>query len=1372
MRASAKSLPLKLIAALGLMVPVAAHAELPAVKLLSAPLATPSGAWSYYGSGTVHTTGVIGWTAANRPAEIKELARALSQGGALTGSAYADRVFEHVRSNIKVEHRFGLAKGARGALIDQSGTPFDQAHLMIELLREGGVSASYQVGTISPSAAQFAEWTGLTDAKAACQFLADGAIPATVNGASSCSGLSGSLSSVTLGHIWVSAAGKLYDPSFKKHLFKTGIDLAAALGCGNAAAATCGSTIVGLVPAPALRSGTTNVYQIASVPESSINAQLKTWSVNLQNYIQNYNAANHTFLSVEDVIGGKLIDQTNPVPSATLPYGSSVQYTWTGEIPDQFRTTLRVQLDGLDQTLFADELAGKRLRIWGDGTQFNNGTNTYTRTAALYVEYKPLAKSTRANSTSNDAILTLTVNHPYAANSGGYMDDTLQRNTDFGLLPPGTNVLTILNGWGDASPSSINHFAALQSRDQNNLQAQDISDPNHLWFRKPASDPVEGHTFNCFRISPSNTPVADSGCFQQHHATSAATWLAQASRMTGMAAQIGGGLVQLHHSIGFLLSGEGHPVTVISSETSLSANSKASVAADRQAISFTVAAGLSRLEGSVFEQEFDAWDGGSAVSYLVKSSSSSGKGIATLWVDSGNVTQALNALTNYSATRKATLQSYISAGYRLMVPQNGYLGSYTYCCQHTLGIESNATVGFSTAGDRAAYLIDGRFKGSAAGASLPSEEALNSVEVMNYSLRNSDAYRVNQADGSFTLSPPPDLITGAGGFPFSLPYQRHYSSSADIDALDDSTGASAAMWQPYQSFPSGQTVSHLGGGWSHNYDISARMASDGFKGLGMDSAREASAAIASLFTVYRLNAGATSFASHMATTYATNWWIARLQNNVVVVRRPPATSVFTRLPDDSTFSAPPGSSDVLTQSGNRVFKTWAQGSLGSLYNYNGTGFTLTDGAGQVTQLSYLTTDFHNQNFAVPTALTAAQGVRLSFANKGMNTLYTDCTWQRFNCLSSVSNSLGRSLSLSPSTVSDDNGRQISFRTEHNSSGSTIADTTNTAIYWVPSKFIVTGLGGLVTSYQYVANPLTAIERPFPRIYRWYTPSSSTTPYITADYDAFYRVKGVTDTLSHRTDYYVSALYGSETRKSGAVRDPLGNVTTAIFGGGSELTSITDPLGRTSTKVYDQANRVIREVMPEGDAIEYQYDIRSNRTRECRIAKGRVIWSSLNAITEQVPQCNSSAGDLVTTTAYMEGPTVWPCVNAKTCNKPSYVIDPRGNRTDYTWSTLHGQMLTETKPADAAGVRPVTTLGYTAFTGTDGATFHLLTSKQEKIDATTTTTTTFEYDATNHWSLKSQIVDSGGLGLRTCFKFDAVGNLISMTEPRAGLGTCT
>src|SRR6185312_9837210 len=234
------------------------HAEVPAAKRLSAPLVSPGSGWAFYGGNLTHSTGAAAWN--GTPPEIVALARTLGSDlvaqGKLSADQYAQNAYTYIRNNIEVEFRFGLGKGGRGALIDQSGTPFDQAELLVRLLRQAGLSASYQVGTATMSAQQFGLWTGLVNglnegaqtftvnAQPACQLLADGGIPAIVNGASDCGSVGGALSSVTLAHIWVSYNGKLYDPAYKVHALKAGIDVPAAMGCGTTSSSNCGANVM------------------------------------------------------------------------------------------------------------------------------------------------------------------------------------------------------------------------------------------------------------------------------------------------------------------------------------------------------------------------------------------------------------------------------------------------------------------------------------------------------------------------------------------------------------------------------------------------------------------------------------------------------------------------------------------------------------------------------------------------------------------------------------------------------------------------------------------------------------------------------------------------------------------------------------------------------------------------------------------------------------------------------------------------------------------------------------------------------------------------------------------------------------------------
>jgi YD repeat-containing protein len=215
---------------------------------------------------------------------------------------------------------------------------------------------------------------------------------------------------------------------------------------------------------------------------------------------------------------------------------------------------------------------------------------------------------------------------------------------------------------------------------------------------------------------------------------------------------------------------------------------------------------------------------------------------------------------------------------------------------------------------------------------------------------------------------------------------------------------------------------------------------------------------------------------------------------------------------------------------------------------------------------------------------------------------------------------------------------------------------------------------------------------------------------------------------------------------------------SIFDKNGSVTASIDPLGRTVRNEYDDANRLIRTVQPAGNAEERMYDARSNVIETCQLPKDR--WDQ---------HCNESAGDIVTRTAYVEGPTVVACVNPKTCNKPLTDTDAKGAVTNYSWST-NGDLQQILLPAVNGG-RPQTDYGYTSYSA-GGATFRLLTSITEKRSASENLVTSFSYDAANKYVLQSGTTDPGGLNLTTTLGFDAVGNLTSVNGPRTDVADVT
>lgn len=162
-------------AAVALIGPMAAAVALPSVQIGRPALVDPVTAESTYPASTASTPSVFSAT----PNEIVELSRALS--GDL------DQIYDFVLNNVDTVFVYGSQKGPLGAIIDKAGTPFDQAQLMVALLRQAGYTASFKAGTITVNGSQFSAWTNITNARAACDLLAGGGIPASINGSAASS---------------------------------------------------------------------------------------------------------------------------------------------------------------------------------------------------------------------------------------------------------------------------------------------------------------------------------------------------------------------------------------------------------------------------------------------------------------------------------------------------------------------------------------------------------------------------------------------------------------------------------------------------------------------------------------------------------------------------------------------------------------------------------------------------------------------------------------------------------------------------------------------------------------------------------------------------------------------------------------------------------------------------------------------------------------------------------------------------------------------------------------------------------------------------------------------------------------------------------
>ncbi len=281
------------------------------------------------------------------PASIVELARALRND--------PDLIHQWVVTNIEFMPSYGHQKGAYGALVDGFGNSFDQADLMVQLLRQAGFTANFLFGELEMDGTQLAAWLGTDNSSIwnHAYVFSNGGIPSTV--------LFGTPDKVRFNHVWVkvqiSGNWYVFDPSMKSYTDTAGIDLGAALGY-NATTfmnnARSGATI-------------TSDY-VQNMNRGNIRSDMQTMSMNLFNWIQ----ANNPGATTEQILGGREInDITLGQRITSLPYErpSGTVTEWSS-IPNSYKVTLHVVYDdpNINVTFFSPDIHGKRLTLGFNGS--------------------------------------------------------------------------------------------------------------------------------------------------------------------------------------------------------------------------------------------------------------------------------------------------------------------------------------------------------------------------------------------------------------------------------------------------------------------------------------------------------------------------------------------------------------------------------------------------------------------------------------------------------------------------------------------------------------------------------------------------------------------------------------------------------------------------------------------------------------------------------------------------------------------------------------------------------------------------------------------------------------------------------------------
>ncbi len=359
-----------------------------------------------------------------------------------------------------------------------------------------------------------------------------------------------------------------------------------------------------------------------------------------------------------------------------------------------------------------------------------------------------------------------------------------------------------------------------------------------------------------------------------------------------------------------------------------------------------------------------------------------------------------------------------------------------------------------------------------------------------------------------------DMSVGSGSFPYSLEFWRNYSSDG--------------------RFTSGP----LGLGWTHNFATGINVGSNGLRGCGETSPKDAAAAIATAYGLIQLALSnnptypyPSEFSGLIAST-ASLWLMDQITNNAVTINDGAQSRTYVKLVD-GTYNPPPGYADTLIQNedGTLTIKTPQK----EAWNFNsaGTVATYVDPAGVTVTYNY----------------TSGQ-------------------------LSSVTNGLGRTLTFSYSgtklsSVSDGNGRSVSFTIDTNGDLSEFTDA-----------------NGNLTTYSYaLPGQLTQV----------FLPTNPTIAILTNVFDSLGRVKTQSGADTGTWNYYFAGSRAEED-------DPLGNSHVLYYNSlGSVLRDI-NALGQERTYVRDGLNRLIQVTLPEGNSFELTYDNYNNLLTKTWIPK--------------------------------------------------------------------------------------------------------------------------------------------------------------------------